>query len=144
MDHRQVNHGFSGLILVLVVFAQSPIVPQPTEGPFDHPALGQQSKALAVIGTLDNDQGPLAQRPHPSDEFTGITAIGPHGLEPRPTAFGLGFGEDQLGSIPILESGGMHDDCPDQTQGVNQQVAFDPVDFFSRRQNLAFRRCAWL
>ena len=52
--HGQIDEGFGDLGLAFVVPAQAPGAAQPAEGAFDHPASGDDDKALCLVGTPDN------------------------------------------------------------------------------------------
>ena len=47
--HAQMNEGFGGLLLALVVLRQTPLAIEPTEGALDNPALGLDDEALVFV-----------------------------------------------------------------------------------------------
>ena len=53
MGGGSLDNGFGVRGLDLAVLGQAPEVTEPGEGALDHPALGQQDKALSVPRTLD-------------------------------------------------------------------------------------------
>ena len=62
MDHGDVNEGFAGLGMELIVFAEPAVVVDPGDGAFDDPAAGQQDETLGGVRAFDDLQDPAAER----------------------------------------------------------------------------------
>ena len=125
MDHGQVNHVFTAVGQRLVIFAQTPVTVQPREGAFHNPTFRQDHKAGDIIVTLDNLQRPSTHPSGPVDQLTGIAAVGPDQLQPGRMADE--FGQHQLGSVAVLNIGGMDHHRQHQSQRINYQMAFSAL-----------------
>lgn len=107
-DHGDLDHGFAVFYQFLIVLAESPGMCQPGERAFYDPALAKQLKTSLLFQLPDNFQHPAAPATQPFDQLSGVTAIGPHQRNRGERCGGLD--EQQLGSIAVLDGGGMHDD----------------------------------
>jgi hypothetical protein len=98
-----------------------------------NPALRDDDKALRSIGAprdLQADGPSWPQCPYPVYEGTGIGSVGPDMPQPRVlVAEGL---QERLGSMPVLDTGGRHDDRQDQPEGIDEDMALAPLDLFAR------------
>lgn len=65
---------------------------------------------------------------HPSDERAAIAAIRPE-FGQMPSGVGAEFAEDQLGTIPVLDIGGMDDDLEEMTLCIDDNMPLAPADF---------------
>src|ERR1017187_10104917 len=83
MNHRDVNPCLAAASVELVVFGQSSICGQPGKRSFDNPAPGQNSESFDVVVSFNDFEYPAAKGGNPSDELTGISAIGPNQFEAR-------------------------------------------------------------
>ena len=77
LDHGELNHGFAVFDEFLVVFAESPIVAEPSERAFHHPASGEQLKTNLIAQLADDFQHPATPAIQPTDQLPSITTIGP-------------------------------------------------------------------
>jgi len=130
VDHHKVDHGFATGGERFVVFAHSPVSPDPPEGALDDPPSGKHREADDVIASLYNLQHPTAYGLRPFDEFTRIPSVCPNELQSRvlPTE----FAKHELGTVAILNVGSMDDHGQDQAQGIDDQVPLAPLDFLAR------------
>ena len=101
--------------------------PQPGEGALHNPAFGQHGEA--TIGILLHDfqlnaipATPQAQLMYPVSQLTAITAVSPDLAEP-PVLFRQRF-QDRLGAITVLFIGRVDMNDQDQTQRIDQDMAF--------------------
>lgn len=98
---------------------------EPSECVFNNPTLWEHHETFLVVGTQDDLQPKTAFCGHPVQELTAITAV-----DPDTAQFLAGAAqvcEQELGAIAVLDGGGDHH-CQQQAQGINQDVAFRPVD----------------
>ena len=78
---------------------------QPSERAFHDPPLAQQLKTDLLFQLADDLQHPAAPAIEPFDQLSGVAAIGPHERNLGKRRGGLD--EQPLGSIAVLDSGGM-------------------------------------
>ena len=130
MCHGPVDHGFAALGESFVILAQSAVAPEPGEGPFHDPALGQDDESGDIAETLDDFQRPAADASGPVDQLPSVATVGPNQLESRETA--AQFPQHELGSIAVLDVGGVDDHSQDQTEDVDHDVPLSALDFLAR------------
>jgi hypothetical protein len=117
LDHGDFNHGFAVFEEFFIIFAEPTVVTEPSERAFHNPTLGEDLKTDLVSQLAYDFQNPAAPAIEPVDQFSGITAIGPHQGDRRKRRRGLE--EQQLCSVAVLDRGGMYDDCQQQPQCVD-------------------------
>jgi hypothetical protein len=149
-DEGEIDGGLVVAGIFLVIRCQPPLLDQPGEALFDHPASRQYDEALLVFELLDDTQPKaraMAEEPahalHKQLEFPGITAISEdHEQSPEAVAEQA---QEQLGSIAVLyaRSGGDH--AQQQSIGIGEHMPFAALDLFAcvvttaqSRQLLAF------
>lgn len=77
---------------------------EPGKGPFDHPSARENFEALGEIGSLDDLNGPFAERSHRTAQLVaGITAVSKN--MPQPWIERTDRGEDTDGAVAILDVG---------------------------------------
>ena len=130
MGHCPVDHGFAAVGERLVVLAQSAVAAEPRERAFHNPTLGQDDESGAVAQTLDDRHRPAAKLSRPVDQLSGVTPVGPGDFEPGEEAAKLA--KHELGSIAVLDVGGVHDDGQDQAEDVDHDVPLAALDFLAR------------
>ena len=109
MDHGDLNHGFAVFDEFLIIFAEPAVVAEPSERAFHNPAFREHLKTDLVSQLAYDFQDPAAPAIQPLDQLSGITAIGPHQRDRRKQRRSLE--EQQLGSVAVLDRGGMDDHC---------------------------------
>jgi len=129
VDHRNLDHGLAVFHTGFIVLAQSPISAKPCKRSLDDPSLGQHLKALDVIVSLDDRQQPLAQVPGPCDQLPGIAAISPDQRQSLKSPDPLR--QDQPGTISILHIGSMNHHRQNQTQRIDDDMAFAAQDLLA-------------
>jgi len=129
VDHRKVDHGFAAGGEHFIVFAHSPVSPDPSEGALDDPSPGKHREADDVIASLDNLQHPTTHGLRPFDEFTRIPSVCPNELQSRVQS--TEFAKHKLGTVTILNMGSMDDHGQDQAQRIDDQVPLAPLDFLA-------------
>ena len=77
-----MDEGFTGFSKRFVVFAQATVAPEPSKGPLDDPAAGEDDEA-AFGRALDDSEEPTAECLDPLGQLPGIASIRPDQLEPR-------------------------------------------------------------
>ena len=129
MYHRDVDHVLTCLGEPLVVFAETTVPTKPSEGSLDNPSSGQDDEPNYSHWTQDCLQYPSESVANPIDQFPCIATIGPNQLQARQLV--PNFLQHQLGTVTILNVGGMNDHGQKKSQGVDQKVPLPAVDFFS-------------
>ncbi len=129
VDHCNVNHGLTAVGQGFVVLAQSSVLAEPAERPFNDPAFGQYNERVRVrpFDNLDHTFEPLFGD---ANKLTGVPAIGPDQLQSTEQTDHLC--QHVLAAVAILNVSRMNDDRKDQTQCVNDDVSFSPCDFLTR------------
>ena len=115
----------------LVLFTQPPIMAKPGKGALHNPTMGQHLKALHLVTLFHDIEHPSIVLVHPRHQGAGIPAIGTNATDSRQPAPGDGP-QHESGTITILHVGLVAHDCPDQPEGVDQDMPFPPVDAFAR------------
>ena len=138
MDHGGADHGFIHPDLVFVIFCESLVFAEPPEHLLEDPPLRQQNEPGRGDGSEHGLENPWAVPFDPTNQVAGITAVGedrPHLGEPP-----LRQIEDQLRSVAVLYVRRRHDQRPDHTSKIHENVAFATDDFFSPRRTREGRR----
>lgn len=128
--HGQIDHCFSGTGMVLVIFTQASIVPEPGKGAFYNPAFGQDFECRRAVPFLDDVDDPSVLLMHPFDKPSFINSIGPDTADPVQRPAG-DFPQHPPCPIAVLHIGGMHHHGPDQSEGVDEQVSFPSLYAFA-------------
>ena len=124
-----MNPGFTGFGQCFIVLAQAAAPTQPRQGAFHYPSAGQHLKAVTVRLPPDYLQQPAAKGPGPGDQLASVSAVSPNYLESgKPTRQ---FSQHQLGSISILDVGGMYHHGQKQSHGVYYDVTLAAGDLFA-------------
>ncbi len=130
VDHHDKDHGFTAGGEHLVVLAHPTIPADPAEGPLHDPTLRQDHKADDIIATLDDFQNPVSKRSRPFNQFASITTVRPNQLQASMPPMELA--QHQLGSVAILNVGGMNNDGQYQPQRVDDNMPLATVDLLAR------------
>jgi hypothetical protein len=130
MDHRPVDHRFAALGERLIVLAQPATAAEPRERSFYNPPLGQDDESRDAAKTFDNLQSPPAELGRPAYQLAGVTTIGPDDLEAGKQSTNLP--QHELGSVAVLDVGGVHDDTQYQTEHIDHDVSLSALDFLAR------------
>jgi hypothetical protein len=109
LDHGDFNHGFAVFEELLIIFAEPAVVAQPSERTFHNPTFREDLKTDLVSQLAHDFQDPAAPAIEPVNQLSGITAVGPHQGDRRKQRRSLE--EQQLGSVAVLDRGGMYDNC---------------------------------
>jgi hypothetical protein len=109
LDHGDFNHGFAVFEEFLIIFAEPAVVAEPSERTFHNPTLREDLKTDLLFQLAYDFQDPAAPAIEPVDQLSGVATIGPHQGDCRKQLCGLE--EQQLGSVAVLDRGGMHDNC---------------------------------
>src|SRR3990172_5900858 len=127
--HGDEDHGLAAFGEGLVVLGQSSVLSQPGEGAFYDPALWQDDKVIERCSLHDFDGAEIPTL-GPMHELPGVAAGGedhPQSTKPRAQLL-----NQQLGPVAILDVGGMHDQCEDQAQRVDDHMTLAPQRFLAR------------
>lgn len=102
---------------------------QPGKGTFNDPAPRKDNEALLVIGAKHELKPKATTVCNPIEELASIAAI-----NPDQTQFFAGAWqprEQQPSAVPILDCSGSDNDCHEQAQRIDEQMAFASVDLFA-------------
>ena len=125
-----MNPGLSGFWEFLVVFAKPSAPAEPGQGAFHHPSTRQHLELVAVQAPAHHPQQPSASFPGPRYQPAGVGCISPDYLEPGESTQQLG--QNQPGSVPVLNVGGVNDYGQEQPGGVHYDVALASRHLFAR------------
>ncbi len=131
MDHRHIDHRFTGVREILVILAQPPVLVKPAERPLDDPPFWQDDEALDRIGAFDNVQADLAlaaQQRHPGLQEAGIGTISPNTAqtgEPMPQE-----AQQALGAVAVLYARGGYHHRDEQPKRIHEDVPLATFDQF--------------
>lgn len=130
MDHRKLNQGFAAVGQRLVIFAEPAVTSKPGEGALHDPSLRLNYESLRLLVTFDNFDHAATGAPGPVDQPTSVPAVRPDQLQSAELA--LQTIDHQLCSVAILDARGMHDHRQNQSQRIDDQMAFPPFDLLPR------------
>ena len=125
-----MNPCLPGFREFLVVLTQPPAPAQPGQGALHHPPPGQHLEAVAVRIPTRHAQHPAPSGPGPRHQSASVRGISPDDLEPGKSIQQLY--QDQLGSIPVLDVGGMNHHGQKQPGGIHCNVALAPGYLLAR------------
>jgi hypothetical protein len=128
--HGQVDHGFASVGLSFVVATESPITSQPTEGTLYDPASRQHFECMK-LGSFHDLDCAAANSPCPVHQRARIAAVGPDMFDAVAGPLAQRQRQQLLGGISILNIGGQHHHRDDQSDCIDQDVAFAPIDFLA-------------
>src|SRR6266851_9072047 len=118
-DHKPSESTFDGGLEIL---GETAVSVEPGNGALDHPAAHDEVETRGGWGAPDDFDGPLAELFECGLELVaGVAGIGEDMAQP-----GKGIadgGEEERGSIAILNAGFMHDRADQQARCVGQDVA---------------------
>src|SRR5216683_1390944 len=124
---RSVESTFDGGLEIL---GETAVSVEPGDGALDHPAALDAVEARGGLDALDDFDRPLAELFECGLEFVaGVVGIGEDMAQP-----GKGIadgGEEERGSITILEACFMHDRADQQARCVGQDVALAALDLLA-------------
>jgi hypothetical protein len=132
MDHRHLNHGFTGFRQEFVIFAQAPVAIEPSKRALHDPALGDHDEpfdAVAAFGDLQADRSWRPQGPHPVHQRSGIGPIRPD--VPEPPILVAEDVEELFRPIAILDAGSRHHHRQDQPEGIDEDMPLAAFDLFA-------------
>lgn len=130
-NHGQVDHRLARDGLPFVVATESAITAQPTEGPLHDPASRQYLEGVKVRA-LHNFNCAAPQLARSSEQPSGVASIGPDMFDASASLLTEEGSQQLLGSIPVLNVRRQDHHQENQTDRVDQDVAFASVDFLTR------------
>jgi hypothetical protein len=129
VNHRCINHGFTGFRQLFIVFAQSPITSQPGKCPFDYPATWKHDESDCFLGTLDYLENPACQSPDPIDHrLSTVTTIRPNQFQALEPLQGCSL-KKQFGASPLLNTRFVDNNSQEQAQHIYHDMPFASLDF---------------
>src|ERR1035441_2612877 len=130
-NHGEVNHRLASSGLPLVVATESAITAQPTEGPLYDPASWQYLEGVK-FGALHYFDCAAPQFARALQQCSGVASIGPDMFDASASLLTEEGRQQLLGPIPVLNVGRQDHHQQNQTDRVDQDVAFASVDFLAR------------
>jgi hypothetical protein len=139
--HRQVDHRFTALREVLILFTEASIAADPGDGAFHHPAArqhreGRYGRRLDIGGVPTPAPGPLHDLQGPA-AFLGYPGAQPLPTighvrpdVPQPLAALISGRQEPRGHVRIPHIGGVDEDTHQETRRVNEEMALAAVEFF--------------
>ena len=124
-----MDHGLAGFGQFFIVFAETAIPSQPTEGPLHHPAVGEYGETGDVVASFDDFQHPTPKLKRPVNQLPRITAVSSDQLETTELTFE--FGQHHLGPISILHVGAVNHHGQDQPQRVYDNMPLATLDLLA-------------
>jgi len=125
-----MNPSLAGFRQFFIVFAQASAATEPGQCALHNPAPGQHLKGVAVRPAPDYCQQPTSREPSPRHQLASVSRVGPD--HPEPGKSTQQFGQYQLGSISILNVGGVDHHGQEQSHGVYYDVTLATSDLFPR------------
>jgi hypothetical protein len=129
-NHGQVDHGFARGSFPFVVATESAGTAQPTESTLHDPTPRQYLEGVE-LGALHDFDRAATHLACPFQEPSGVASIGPDMFDASARPLAEECGQQMLGSIPVLNVGWQNHDQENQTDRVDQDVSFAPVDFLA-------------
>src|ERR1044071_54938 len=133
-DHADVKPGFGMGRLDFIVAHQATMFHKPAKSPLDNPAFWQSRKAapgLVPRHDFQPQRARFAVRRHPSGEIISTVAlIGPQTAQPPKAS--QHSAQEVTGTSAFGHIGSGDTDRQQQSQGVHQEMAFDPLGFLGR------------
>src|SRR5512145_432128 len=80
-NHSNLNHCFTYIHPIFIIFAEPAMLIQPCKGSFDNPATWKKMKTFGSLWAGDDFQSPSEIFPDPSDDASGITTVGNNCLQ---------------------------------------------------------------
>ena len=130
-NHGEVNHRLASSGLPFVVATESAITAQPTEGPLHDPASWQYLVGVK-FGALHDFDCAAPQFARALQQCSGVASIGPDMFDASASLLTEEGRQQLLGPIPVLNVRWQDHHQQNQTDRVDQEVAFAPVDFLAR------------
>ena len=106
------------------------ITPEPGESPLDNPPPPHNFEALLLVRALDDLEPNALAGDIGGNLVSLIAAIGEDMLdegEQTPRLL-----DQSGGAVAVLDVGGDHLDAEEQSDGIDERVALDPLDFLTR------------
>jgi hypothetical protein len=125
-----VNPGFRGLSLELIVLTQPTVTTEPGKGSLHHPALRERLKSFERRVSFQDSQRPakLLSDPALQVAVAFVDTVGPD--HPEALAHHLSQSlQHRASTMIILNSGRLNHDGQEVAFGVNGDMPFTPFDF---------------
>ena len=132
MDHRHLNHGFTGFRQEFVIFAQAPVAMKPSKRALHDPALWNHDEpldAVAAFGDLQADRAWRPQGPNPVHQRPRIGSIRPDA--PEPPILVAEEVEELFRPIAILDAGSRHHHRQDQPKRIDEEMSLAAFNLFA-------------
>ena len=115
---------------LLPIPGQPAASPEPGEGALDNPSPGQEFEPLRGVRALYDLDGPIADPVQCAAQFrSGIAAVGEDMAQPG-AGMTDGF-QNPWRAIPVLDVGGMNDQPEQQSDGVDDDMAFASLELLA-------------
>ena len=109
---------------------EAAVAPDPGEGALNDPAPPDELEAAFLVRSLDDLQGHLLSRQIGSEAVSAVASIRKNVADEREQTAGL---FDKPGcAVPVLDAGGDRLDAKQQSYRIDNRIALDAFDFFTR------------
>ena len=122
MNHCNMHPSLRRFTKSFVIFAQATASAQPRHRSFYYPSFGQHFELMTSSRTFDDFQQPAGMGLDPVNQLPSVSRVGPDQLEPRGSPDQPV--QDQFGSMPILDIGGLDYDSQQHSHGVYDDMPF--------------------
>jgi hypothetical protein len=130
LNHSHINKIFTAIHTSFIIFAQPTIPSQPSKRSLNYPTPWQHLEPFSPFIALYHLKHPATHLFNPLHQLTSVTSICPNQAQAWKLSFDLL--KDPLGSISVLDRGGVNHHCQDQSQGVDQDVPLSTCNLFPR------------
>jgi group II intron reverse transcriptase/maturase len=125
------DHCSTRFYATFIVLTVPTVPPMPGVRPFHHPTFGEGSKACGTLRTrLDLEVPRWAMIGQPRVEGVIMILLIRKDRDQTRKIGGQHVPEPRRGDHPIIQRGAGHHHCQQQAEGVDQQMALAPFDFF--------------
>src|SRR5712692_10639501 len=112
-----------------IILAHSAKSSQPREGSLHDPTAGQELESFDVIRSFHDLQDPTALALDPFHQLARVAAISPSQLQSWEVV--LDLLENELRTVPILDTSRMNDHRQDQSHRVHEDMTLAPHDLLA-------------
>jgi hypothetical protein len=140
-DHGEADEGGGGSRVALEIAGEAPVVADPGKGALYDPAFGQDDEAMQLVAFDDFELPGSGLGDLGGGLLSLITGIGKDAFDEREQTSGASI-EHQLGTVAILDVGGMDDDIQQETERVDENMPFAARNLLARIEALRVERGA--
>ena len=117
-DHGNLNHDFTCISKIFIVFAETPVSVQPCKRSFNNPSSGQENKAFAFNRACNDFQDKVEIPFQPSGQFSGISSVSENDLKSSEAV--EYSGKQNLCPLTVLNISAVNNDSYEQSEDVRR------------------------